>query len=303
MFDELANELKTAREKNQMSLAQVANKSKIDIKFLEAMEQGDFAFLPELYVRAFIKNFAKTVGLDENKFFRKYEAAKQGIPYVEEETPKKEYKIRPVEAPKQEKALEVPKVKPLIQKVKSETKKKDSLFTFDAVGGNSPTQETDATMKKKNLILGGIIIGIILLFTLVYFLFIDKGEQIIVVEKPIEDVIQQNQRYVDNEQPSSSSELGIGISDSLVLTINANDTSGIKVSVDEQPSEEFILLPNSQKIIKAKSNYIVTFRNSGAIKLQLNNKPLVFSGKNKSTLNVLIDREGLKYPDDTSSPR
>ena len=90
MFDELANELKTAREQNSMSLAQVSNKSKIDIKFLEAMEQGDFAFLPDLYVRAFIKNFAKTVGLDENKIFKKYEAAKLGIPYVEEETPKKE---------------------------------------------------------------------------------------------------------------------------------------------------------------------------------------------------------------------
>ena len=71
MFDELANELKTAREKNTMTLAQVANKSKIDIKFLEAMEQGDFAFLPDLYVRAFIKNFAKTVGLDENKILQK----------------------------------------------------------------------------------------------------------------------------------------------------------------------------------------------------------------------------------------
>jgi len=39
MFDQIANELKTAREKNSMSLVQVANKSKIDIKFLEAMEQ------------------------------------------------------------------------------------------------------------------------------------------------------------------------------------------------------------------------------------------------------------------------
>jgi len=303
MFDELANELKTAREKNSMSLAQVSNKSKIDIKFLEAMEQGDFAFLPDLYVRAFIKNFAKTVGLDENKIFKKYEAAKLGIPYVEEETPKKELKIRPVETPKQDKTSEVPKEKPAIQKIKSEMKKKDSLFTFDAVGVNSPAQETAAAVKKKNLILGGSLIGIILLFTLVYFLFMDKGDQIIVVEKPIEDVIQQNQRYIEDELPGSSSDLGIGISDSLVLTINANDTSGIKVSVDEQASEEFILLPNSQKVIKAKLNYIITFRNSTAIKLQLNNKPLAFSGKNKSTLNVLIDREGLKYQDNTSSPR
>ena len=128
----------------------------------------------------------------------------------------------------------------------------------------------------------------------------DKGDQIIVVEKPIEDVIQQNQRYIEDEQPGSSSDLGIGVSDSLVLTINSNDTSGIKVSIDEQESEEFILLPNSQKIIKAKTNYRITFGNSGSIKLQLNNKPLLFSGKSKSALNVLIDREGVRYPDNSS---
>src|SRR4030067_89918 len=123
MFDELANELKTAREKNSMTLAQVSNKSKIDIKFLEAMEQGDFAFLPELYVRAFVKNFAKTVGLDENKIFKKYEAAKQGIPYVEEETDYEEITPQAVTTDK-----------PLSQKDKVGKKRKASI-TFDAVGG------------------------------------------------------------------------------------------------------------------------------------------------------------------------
>ena len=299
MFDELANELKTAREKSSMTLAQVANKSKIDIKFLEAMEQGDFAFLPDLYVRAFIKNFAKTVGLDENKIYKKFEAAKQGIPYVEEEDPKKELKIRPAETQKQEKAPEVPKKKPAAQTHKP-AKKKDSLFTFDAVGGNNPAQDTTAAVNRRNLIIGGTLLGAILLFTLVYFLFIDKGEQIIVAEKPIEDVIQQNQRYVEDDQTIGRSDVGIGVSDSLVLTINANDTSWIKISIDEQSSGEFILLPNSQKVIKAKTNYKITFGNSGAIRLQLNNKPLTFSGKSKRTLAVIIDKEGIKYPDNSS---
>ena len=300
MFDELANELKTAREKNAMTLAQVANKSKIDIKFLEAMEQGDFAFLPDLYVRAFIKNFGKTVGLDENKIYKKFEAAKQGIPYVEEEVPKKELKVRSVETSLQGKTSEVPKKKPTIQTPKPEIKKRDSLFTFDAVGGNNPAQDTTAGVNKRNLIIGGALLGAILLFTFVYFLFVDKGEQIIVVEKPIEDVIQQNQRYLEDDQTDGSRDLGIGVTDSLVLAINATDTSWIKVSVDEKASGEFILLPNSQKIIKAKINYMITFGNSGAIELQLNNKPLTFLGKSKSALGVLIDREGVKYPDNSS---
>jgi hypothetical protein len=300
MFDELAKELKTAREKNLMTLAQVANKSKIDIKFLEAMEQGDFAFLPDLYVRAFIKNFAKTVGLDENKIFKKFEAAKQGVPYVEEENTKKEVKIRLAETPMQEKVHEISKEKLVIQTPKPETGKRDSLFTFDAVGGNNLTQETTTAANKRNLIIGGSLLGAILLFALIYFLFIDKGEQVIVVEKPIEDVIQQNQRYVEGDKTSGDGDLGISVSDSLVLTINAADTSWIKVAVDEQASGEFILLPNSQKIIKAKTNFKIKFGNSGGIKLLLNNKPLTFSGKSKSALDLIIDGEGVKYPEDSS---
>jgi len=301
MFDELANELKAAREKISMTLVQAANKSKIDIKFLEAMEQGDFAFLPDLYVRAFVKNFAKTVGLDENKFFKKFEAAKKGIPYVEES----EYEeiIRQAPKPtKQETTPVVDKGKRTNQKDKPKINR-DPLFTFDALGASNPAQDTTAAVKRRDLIIGASSLGAILLFTLVYFLFIDTGEKIIVTEKPIEDVIQQNQRYIEDDQTSAGSNLGTGVSDSLVLTINANDTSWIKMLIDDNTSGEFILLPNSQKTIKAKTNYKITLGNSGVIKLLLNNKPLSFSGRSKLALNIVIDREGVKYPDNASSQR
>jgi transcriptional regulator with XRE-family HTH domain len=301
MFDELANELKAAREKNSMTLAQAANKSKIDIKFLEAMEQGDFAFLPDLYVRAFVKNYAKTIGLDENKIFKKYEAAKKGIPYVEESEYEEIIRHLP-KSGKQQTTPIITEIKQVNEKDKSKIKK-DPLFTFDALGASNPAQDTTAAIKKRNLIIGASSLGAILLFTLAYFLFMDTSDKIIVAEKPIEDVIQQNQRYIEDEQSNAGSNLGIGVSDSLVLTINANDTSWIKMLIDDNTTGEFILLPNSLKTIKAKANYKITFGNSGAINLLLNNKPLSFSGKSKSALNIIIDREGIKYPDNPSFQR
>ena len=71
------------------------------MKFLEAMENGDFSFLPELYVKAFTKQYAKAVNLDEDVIIKKYEASKKGIPY-EEETSKQETK-RPIELAKEDK--------------------------------------------------------------------------------------------------------------------------------------------------------------------------------------------------------
>jgi hypothetical protein len=300
MLDEIADELKTAREKNSMTLVQVANKSKIDIKFLEAMEQGDFAFLPELYVRAFVKNFAKSVGLDETKIIKKFEAAKQGIPYIEDELPP-EPKIKLVETVKKENPPAALKEKPIVQKTKPEIQNKDSLFTYDAVGANNPSQESENAAKKRNLILGGALLAVILLFTVVYFFLFNKSDQIIVAEKPIEEVIEQNQRYLEEEQPADQTENLSYAADSLILNISAVDTSWIKVSLDKRSFDEFILLPNSQKSLKAKTNFNITLGNSGGIILILNNKKLSFTGKNKAPLSLIIDKDGLKYSGNSSN--
>lgn len=288
MFDEIANELKTAREKNSMTLAQLANKTKIDIRFLEAMEHGDFSFLPDLYVRAFLKNYARMVGLNENKMTKKYDAAKQGLPYVEEETTSKEkdVKLKTQDSYKEETTI-VPKYKP-------DSAKKDALFTFDAVSGANPVQDAATFSSRRNLILGLSAFGVLILFFFVYFLFIDSGSQQIVVEKPFEEVVQQSQRYIENDQSDGIKEVNPQITDSLYLIISTTDTSWVKMFVDDSSSDEFILLPKSQKTVKAKSNYRITFGNSGAIKLQLNNKPLMFSGKNRVPLTVKIDKTGLK---------
>ena len=66
MLDKFADELRLQRESSGLTLQQLANKTRIDLKFLEAIDQGNFAFLPDIYVKAFLKQYAKTIGLDEN---------------------------------------------------------------------------------------------------------------------------------------------------------------------------------------------------------------------------------------------
>lgn len=303
MFDKIAEELKNSREKLGLTLSQVANKSKIDLKFLEAMEQGDFAFLPELYVRAFMKNFARTVGLDENKIIKKFEAAKKGIPYIEEETQYEEILRHTPRTEKQESLPQIEKREKKTTEMERAEKKKKINVTYDAVAGSGSSHDASAAIKRRNMIIGSSLIGVFFLFTIIYFLFIDKSEQIIVVEKPIEDVIQQNQRYLEENQTPQAAENKDLISDSLILTINTNDTSWIRVSADGFSADEFILFPNSQKTLKAKSDFNITFGNSGAIKLFLNGRQLAFSGRSKIPLTAVIDASGLKYPEKSPAAR
>lgn len=57
-------ELKNLRQEQEIDLSEVANRTKINSKYLEALESGDFSFLPTVYVRLFLRAYALEIGSD-----------------------------------------------------------------------------------------------------------------------------------------------------------------------------------------------------------------------------------------------
>ena len=56
--------LREARERRQVSLADVSRQTKVSVASLQLLEQGRLADLPhETFVRGFIRSFARTVGI------------------------------------------------------------------------------------------------------------------------------------------------------------------------------------------------------------------------------------------------
>lgn len=75
---EIGAMLKAAREEKGLSLSDLQMATKIRYQQLEAMEAGDFHKLPgEVYVRGFLINYAKHVGLDEEQVLAQYNARKK----------------------------------------------------------------------------------------------------------------------------------------------------------------------------------------------------------------------------------
>ena len=139
--------------------------------------------------------------------------------------------------------------------------------------------------------------GIIVVFGLIYLIFFRSSSEIIVPEKPYDEVVSESQQRYE-EKPNAvtdSSQTNNVSSDSLNLIIQTTDTSWVKIILDNSTEEEFILFPNSQKAIKAKDNFKITFGRSSAIKLQLNNKPLVFNPKSKFVSYIMINSKGLEF--------
>jgi len=67
-MSELGQQLREARLEKGMSLDDVQEMTKIRKRYLEAIEAGDYKVLPgNFYVRAFIKTYAETVGLNPDE--------------------------------------------------------------------------------------------------------------------------------------------------------------------------------------------------------------------------------------------
>jgi transcriptional regulator with XRE-family HTH domain len=260
MLDKFSEELREARTKSGVTLQQMSAKTRIDIKFLEALDRGDFTFMPDPYVKAFLKEYAKMVGLDETKIVSKFEAAKKG--------------------------------KAIDDNEKSE-QASDKLFpqkkTYDATPSDPDSKSSDKQNKK--LIFFWIGAAVVIILLLVYLIFFKSSAEIIIAEKPYDEVFgEKKDRFVENKI-----ENGIAsFSDSLSLFIFSTDTSWVKIILDNKHAEEFILFPNSQKQIKSAENFKITLGNSGGIRFQLNDKQLPFTGKQKAVQHVQIDRDGLK---------
>jgi len=81
--------LRAARESQGLSIKDIEKATNIRSLYLEAIEQGNYDIIPgEVYVKGFIRNYAKTVGLDGQEMVNLYRQSRQQVtPTVVEQAP------------------------------------------------------------------------------------------------------------------------------------------------------------------------------------------------------------------------
>ncbi|WP_174726862.1 helix-turn-helix domain-containing protein [Mesobacillus harenae] len=92
-MSELGNRLREAREAKGLSLDELQALTKIQKRYLLGIEEGNYEMMPgKFYVRAFIKQYAEAVNLNQNELFEQY---KNEIPTTyTEEIPKELSRVR-----------------------------------------------------------------------------------------------------------------------------------------------------------------------------------------------------------------
>jgi len=271
MLQQLAEELVKAREEVRLSPEQVAVKIKMDLKFLIKMENGDFSFLPDIYLKAFLKEYAKAVGLNEQSILQKYKHAKEG------KAPTEKFEEKEIE------------------KVPSPSPAAPILITDDHLQTTySPEKKFSFT---KNQLLAAGTAAVVVLAVLIYWFLIRQNADTIVTERPYEESVQENkERYEEDSTPADSSAVAAA-SDSLVLSVASKDSSWLRVNFDDGPVKEYFLYPKTSIEIKAASKFSMTVGNPGAVTFLLNNQPLQFIPLLKNRAIIEITAGGIKNID------
>ncbi len=281
-----AGELKATRESKNIPLQQIAFKTKIDIKFLQAIEDAKFDVLPEIYVRAFIKEYASSVELNPKETIAKYDLAKSGAT-----------ESVAVNKPNIEVAKTVEPIQnEMIAKEEFHSAPITKEFTSPEI--SQPVKELNnqnAFSSKINIIVGSFILVVAVVIS--YFAFFYEGTKSIETNNNYSEE-QQEPRYEEPkaiDTTSQSNVTPIVMDDSLKLAIENSERVWIKVLSDGKNIHQNSVEKNSKLLFKAEKMFSVSIGNAGVVKMFFNNKPVPNVGKFGEIRNIVLSADTIRY--------
>lgn len=290
----IANELKFTRESNSITLQQIAAKTKIDLKFLQAIEDANFDILPEIYIRAFIKEYSQTIDLNPKEILIKFDKARSG---QQDERPPGDVSSEATHLTEQKEETDT--------EIKSfETAHSTETISNEATANViSPAKEpTSLVTLKANYVIGSIIL--VVAISLIYFSFFNgSSSDIIQVQSNQDNISSNNGRFEFENQTSTSDKLESQIPnntlprspDSLRLSVLTTDRVWLKISSDGKILEQGIYEANSKMNYTATKNFSISIGNAGRVKVYFNNNPVENVGKPGDIRNLFITSDGIKY--------
>jgi len=166
-------QFKDKRKELKKELSDIATSTKINIKYLDAIENGDFDVLPTVYIRLFLRTYAEALELIPEKILEEYnehinvsnqQLKTSGVTYIKEKTDKKN---------------KLDNKKPLFDVSSNKLKNEEVKYS-----------ENYFLKPKKLVLLFFIIISIISIYMFIYHLA-NKQKQNLINQKFNDNIVQQ----------------------------------------------------------------------------------------------------------------
>ncbi|MBI3110641.1 MAG: DUF4115 domain-containing protein [Ignavibacteriales bacterium] len=260
-LESFGRQLRTSREQKQMNLAAISDATRINQKFLEAIESGKFSILPQAYIRAFIRAYAKAVDLDPDEVIRRYDEENREIQNVAEQWVAR---ARPVAVA----SPDVPKQSlPVLQHVKHRELLLLGLTVFAIAAVVYLSSNTADPVPGENL-----------------------------REVPFDAVVRESEAAAGPEEEvrPAAVPLATPAADSLRLEITTLDSLWMRIVIDDARKGEYLFGPNRKRSWVAKDRFTISMGNAGNATFRLNGKDLGALGRRGAVeRDILITNDGI----------
>ncbi|HTY38541.1 MAG TPA: RodZ domain-containing protein [Bacteroidota bacterium] len=287
-------ELRNHREQKQISLASISEATRISERMLEAIEAGKFSVLPQAYIRAFLRAYARSISLDPEEVIRRYDSVNQEIKSVAEEwvSRSKPHVLRaestPADSQQKSAGVSLPSIVAAVVILLTAA----AVIFFANRGSMSPTQEplskvpfdkavreTEAASTPPQ----------------------QAPAQQETVQQPSQTLQQVSPQPLPQTKPQTQPQASQQVpfvkaaGDSLRLEITTRDTVWVAVVIDNLRRGQYLFPPGRTRTWAAKEQFSVSMGNAGGATFRLNGSNLGALGKRGAVArNVLITQAGIQ---------
>ncbi len=299
----LGDELKRLREVRDISLHDIAESTRISIRFLKAIDADNYSILPGgIFTRSFIRAYAKQVGMNEDEAI--------GL-YNEQLSPSKPETINLTEVAQQIDAITT-------QKASTKEKKRAARQTLSIQQPEFKAPSMTARKASTNVNWGTLIIGVgILIVIAVIVTALVKQLNKASAEKQASNssVIQGAPKQPENTPPATGQTQpttnpqtppetsstppppSLAPSDAMIVKIEgATGESWIKFQADETPPTQMTIRQGqTQDVPPAQNTVRINYGNRTVLKLFINNKEAYFpADAQKFKGQITLSRDNLQ---------
>lgn len=305
MLKEFGQDLKKLRELKGISIAEISAESRINTKFLQLLENGNFDFQPETYIRSFIKAYARALNENENQVLNDYDKAKAGFyarrKFADENSkdisaPDAKLRISVLEQPtRKEEETEEP-----VYSKSLENDKPDYMKSKPVEYDETPEYSNKSITQK--ILLGVLIVAIgVGIYFLIDYLNNNGEKKSDVKPKSFNEISSDYENKISNKTIDSArikdSLKTLAELDSMTLTIKAIKDIKVKLYIDDDAEAYDENLSAKDSIVfKAKEKFRFSANTSHNVDLYLNGKYLKKANFTPGTSikNLIITKEGIQ---------
>lgn len=279
---------KQVRETKGLTVDEVASKTRIRSDFVKALEDGNFAKLPDqVFARGFVRSYARSLGLDEEDAIHRF--IQSAGAFYEKQDERERLRVRQAEEERKRQAnrkavavaigIAVLTLVFLLSREQSSvlrrsnpdhtSTKRSTQMTKDASDGVSqqepepvagaakPSESPAAASKPTNDARRS-----------------EPTVPAVVASKPEPESVSTSSPGTDGPLGGISLDgAGAANEGQLVLDLEATELSWVVVQIDNGSPQEALLRPGEKAHWKGQDQFILTLGNAGGVKAELNGKP------------------------------